>query len=89
MTWIHVNGRFINADHVTSIRPTYGRFSAIIFEIGYRGDKVFKQLPDCAPAAEVINSIVDQYNNGKQLIDVDGIVWVHEALEMIGQKEKE
>lgn len=63
MTWIHVNGRFINADHVTSIRPTYGRFSAIIFEIGYRGDKMFKQLPDCATvegkSVKAISEVLD------------------------------
>lgn len=81
MTWIPVNGRFINADHVTSIRPTYGRFSAIIFEIGYRGDKMFKQLPDCAPVEEVINSILDQLYAGKDVVNVDCIVALHEALE--------
>lgn len=80
MTWIHVNGRFINADHVTSIRPIYGWVSAIIFEIGYRGDKMLKQLPDCAPVEEVINSILDQLCAGKDVVNVDCIVALHEAL---------
>lgn len=89
MAWIKVNNHIIHMEYINIIRPVNGESSAIIFEIGCRGDNVVKQLPDCAPVEEVINSIVDQYNNGKQLIDVDGIVWVHEALEMIGQKEKE
>lgn len=54
--------------------------SAIIFEIGYRGDKMLKQLPDCAPVEEVINSILDQLCAGKDVVNVDCIVALHEAL---------
>ncbi len=80
MTWLLVNGRLVNADHIVSIRPVVGPSPAIIFEIGYRRDGVIKRLPDCAPAAEVVNSILDQLYAGKDVVNVDCIVALHEAL---------
>ncbi|WP_289424980.1 hypothetical protein [Faecalibaculum rodentium] len=41
---------------------------------------MLKQLPDCAPVEEVINSILDQLCAGKDVVNVDCIVALHEAL---------
>ncbi|WP_305177667.1 hypothetical protein [Faecalibaculum rodentium] len=80
MMWLKVDGRLLNADHVSGIRPVYGPSPAVFFELPYRIDNAIKRLPTCVPVEEVINSIIDQHCAGKDVIDVDVIVALHEAL---------